>query len=563
MLNAFEYKVIQSICELYPETHPSQIVFEKPKQVEHGDIALNIAMVLAKTLKSNPQKIAQEIKIRLLQLDEINRIEIAGPGFINVFLKLSEITKFTQQLATDPVHVFPQPLQTMPRVYLEFVSANPTGPLHVGHGRSAVIGKALERLLKKCHYPVTSAYYVNDAGTQIDTLTCSVILRMMPEAKFHSTCYQGDYIQSIANNAPAIDPVAAKSIIMASNTWASLEPEEGQKQLIIDIQKHIAQEQYQSLKTLCIAEILASIKQDLSELEIDYDEWFSESTLLKSNQVTQAIKQLEKNHMLYAKDGAQWFKSSELGDTKDRVIIRSNGQHTYFLNDIAYHEYKYQNHDQVINLMGSDHHGYGPRLRAAKNALNHADKILTMKYIQFAILWKNGEKLPMSTRQGQYTTLKALCDEVGPGPTLFFYALKKPDQHLDFDMDLAKKQSSDNPYYYVQYAHARISQLLKKASWQLSDDLSQLTQPSERQMMNQLIHFNTTLSRATRDLEPHQICFYLMDLSKFFHQYYNDTPILKDPNQSLINARLTLLKATANILSEGLSLLGIKAVESM
>jgi arginyl-tRNA synthetase len=563
MLNSFEHKVIHTICEIYPEAKSANIAFEKPKQIEHGDIALNTAMMLAKILKSNPREIAKNIKSHLLQIDEIDHIEIAGPGFINIFLKLSEITKFTHQVAQNSNELFPKNEQTLPRIYLEFVSANPTGPLHVGHGRSAVIGKALERILEKCHYPVTSAYYVNDAGTQIDTLTCSVILRMIPNADFHSTCYQGDYIKDIAMLATALESSVSHNIAQDSTKWASLKPEDGQKQLIADIQKHMSTEAYQSLKSLCIQEILNSIKEDLSELNITYDEWFYESTLLKNNQVNAAISQLEKNNMLYTQDGAKWFKSSELGDTKDRVIIRSNGQHTYFLNDIAYHQYKYSDYDQAINLMGSDHHGYGPRLEAAKNALGYQDKILTMKYMQFAILWKNGEKLPMSTRQGQYTTLKTLYDEVGTGPTLFFYALKKPDQHLDFDMDLAKKQSSDNPYYYVQYAHARISQLLKKAKWQLTGDLSELSQSSERQLMNQLMHFKTALSRAARDLEPHQICFYLMDLSKLLHQYYNDTPILKNTDQNLMNARLTLLKATANTLSEGLSLLGIKAVENM
>lgn len=563
MLNSFENKIIGSICELYPQAQSSHIAFEKPKQPEHGDFALNTAMILAKMLKSNPRTIAENIKSQLLKLDEIDHIDIAGPGFINIFIKLSNITRITHQIAKDANVLFAKQSADLPGIYLEFVSANPTGPLHVGHGRSAVIGKALERILKKSHYPVTSAYYVNDAGTQIDTLTCSVILRMIPDAIFHSTCYQGDYIKDIANIGPGIDPTSARNIAKDSMNWSSLEPEEGQKRLIADIQKHMGPEQYQALKTLSIHEILKSITADLAQLNVSYDEWFFESTLLKGGQVNQALEQLQHNNHLYTKDGATWFKSSELGDTKDRVIVRSNGQNTYFLNDIAYHQYKYKNYDQAINLIGSDHHGYGPRLEAAKNALGHQNKKLTMKYIQFAILWQNGEKLSMSTRQGQYTTLKELYDEVGTGPTLFFYALKKPDQHLDFDMDLAKKQSSDNPYYYVQYAHARISQLLNKANWQITEDLSKLTQSTERQIMNQLLYFNTALARAARDLEPHQICFYLMDLSKFLHQYYNDTPILKDPNQELINARLTLLKATANTLSEGLKLLGIKALENM
>ncbi len=561
--------LINALHSIFPEQKLDNIAFEKPKAATHGDLSLGLAMQLASTLKKNPRMIAENIKSKLETMPGVDKIEIAGPGFINIFLKLEVLTQFMLQVAHTSSHLLPKKENNLPHIYMEFVSANPTGPLHVGHGRSAIIGKAIERLLKKTNYPVTSAYYVNDAGTQIDTLACSVILRIAQHEhafELHQSCYQGDYIKDIAKTfleKHQLPAAHSQSIAQLAPKWAAQDEQNAQKSLIHDIQATLDQETYAQIKQLAMRMILDDIKSDLIKLNVSYDSWYHESRLLQDGHVAQCLETLKQNGYIYTKDDATWFQSSKWNDEKDRVVIRSNGEHTYFLNDIAYHEYKYKNYDTALNIMGSDHHGYGPRLHAAKEALGFHDKKLIMKYVQFAVLWRGSEKVSMSTRSGEFVTLRELYEEVGVGPTLFFYALKKSDQHLDFDLELAKKKSNDNPYYYIQYAHARICQILKKKHAQPSQIVTQLTDATERALLNQIFHFPTCLDRASRDMEPHQICYYLIDLAKLFHQYYNQIPIINEDNPAIENERLLLLSAIKNTMYEALSILGISPMEKM
>tara|TARA_Y200000002_G_scaffold73650_1_gene57712 strand:+ start:19165 stop:20871 length:1707 start_codon:yes stop_codon:yes gene_type:complete len=568
MLYELEIAVNKLIHKLYPSASNIVIQFERPKSADMGDLSLSTAMVLAKQLKKSPRDIANEISTQLKLINEFDRVEIAGPGFLNFFLKHEVLTAFIQKILNNNESLYREYNEIPQSVYMEFVSANPTGPLHVGHGRSAVIGSALARILKKSNYSVHCDYYVNDAGTQIDTLACSVILRYVqsqtPELNYPTTCYQGEYITEIASELNTeILPQAVSSIVEHESKWSSLEDTEAQRTLITIIKSLIPDSTYKLIKERAVSYIIDLIRTDLDHINIHYDQWFLESDLIKNDAVKHCYTQLKANNTIYEKDGAQWFTSSQFNDEKDRVIIRSNHEHTYFFNDIAYHHQKYLKADKVINVIGSDHHGYGPRLEAAKNALGFKDKELIMRYCQFAILLRGKEKVSMSTRSGQYITLHQLIDEVGPGPTVFFYALKKPDQHLEFDIELAKKQSSDNPYYYVQYAHARICQLISKAQNVKSQEMTLLSHPTERQIMNQIYQFDTFISRASRDLSPHYVCFYLMDLAKLVHQYYNDVNILKDSDLKRLSARINLLECTKITLKEGLSLLGIEPKERM
>jgi arginyl-tRNA synthetase len=465
------------------------------------------------------------------------------------------------------------------KVIIEFVSANPTGPLHVGHGRGAAYGDALARLLRAAGYDVHTEYYVNDAGRQMNILAVSVWLRYLElcgeELDFPANAYQGDYVWDIA--ASIHRNKGEELHCRIDDVFVGVPPDEplgGDKEEHIDglirRAKDLLGENYDLVFDQGLNEITDNIRRDLAEFGVEFDHWFSERSLHQSGEMEKAIETLEKNGHLYEKEGAKWFRSTDFGDEKDRVVVRDNGQTTYFASDIAYHLDKLdRGYQRLIDIWGADHHGYVARVKAALQALNAEKDRFEVLLVQFAILYRGGEKLAMSTRSGEFVTLRELRNEVGNDAARFFYVMRKCEQHMDFDLDLAKSQSSDNPVYYVQYAHARICSVLAQLSerdMQIPDadsaDLQLLTEDHEKDIMNQLARYPEVIENAALNHEPHQVAYYLRELANDFHTYYNSYQFLVE-DQALRDARLVLIQATRQVLSSGLDLLGVSAPESM
>ena len=565
--------------DLLPAIDLPEIGIERTRQKEHGDYSCNIAMVLAKHARCAPRDLAQQIVDRLPASKIISKVELAGPGFINFFLTDEPLYQGVRDVFSEGSRYGHTDIGAGQKVIVEFVSANPTGPLHVGHGRGAAYGDALARLLRAAGYDVHAEYYVNDAGRQMNILAVSVWLRYLElcgeEMDFPANAYQGDYVWDIAASIHRNKGNDLHRKI--DDVFVGVPPDEplgGDKEDHIDglinRAKELLADDYSLVFDQGLNEITDNIRRDLSEFGVEFDNWFSERSLHQSGEMEKAIQTLEDNGYLYEKEGAKWFRSTDFGDEKDRVVVRDNGQTTYFASDIAYHLDKLdRGFDRLVDIWGADHHGYVARVKAALQALQADKDRFEVLLVQFAILYRGGEKLAMSTRSGEFVTLRELRNEVGNDAARFFYVLRKCEQHMDFDLDLAKSQSSDNPVYYVQYAHARICSVLAQlaernmpAPASAEASLELLIEDHEKEIMSQLLRYQEVLESAAINHEPHQIAYYLRDLANAFHTYYNAHQFLID-DEGLRNARLVLIQATRQVLAAGLDLLGVSAPESM
>jgi arginyl-tRNA synthetase len=549
------------------------IEFSRPKQVSHGDYSCNLAMQLAKPLRRNPRDIAASLADALLTSPYLEKVEIAGAGFINLFLTTSVKQQFPQYVLKGGATFGHVDVGAGKKIQVEFVSANPTGPLHVGHGRGAAFGASLANVLAAGGYTVTREYYVNDAGRQMDILALSTWLRYLElngiAIRFPGNVYQGEYVRDMArliHKAHAGRYVHEPDLVFEGVALQENEAEALLDDLIANAKKLLGQD-YAYIHNFVLTEQLGDCRNDLMEFGVVFDTWFSEQSLFDSGAVASAVQLLEQGNYLYQQDGAKWFRSTDFGDEKDRVVQRENGQFTYFASDIAYHLNKFQRgFERVIDVWGADHHGYIPRVKGALQALALDPAKLEIALVQFAVLYRDGKKAPMSTRAGEFVTLRELRQEVGNDAARFFYVLRKSDQHLDFDLDLAKSQSNDNPVYYVQYAHARVCSVLEQwgedPSALVAADMSPLTNAVELSLLQKLIDYPELVEAAARELSPHLIAFYLRELAGEFHSYYNATRFLV-PDIPLRLARLGLVAAIRQVLSNGLKLLGVSAPAKM
>ena len=557
-----------------------EINLERTRDSKHGDFASNVALLLAKPAKSNPRQLAEKIVAAISHDPLVTNIEIAGPGFINFFISAESQFQIIPSILNLGDRFGLSTTGAGKRVQVEFVSANPTGPLHVGHGRGAAYGSAVADLLAAVGFDVEREYYVNDAGRQMDILATSIWLRYLEACgealPFPSNAYRGDYIRTIADNLfQSVGNAYRYSSERVLNNLPEDEPQGGDKEkyidAVIDRSKTLLGAGYQAVFQVGLDDILSDIKQDLEEFGVSYQQWFSERQLMDTGAVNKALQQLQETGFLYNKDGATWFASSRLGDEKDRVVVRDNGQTTYFASDIAYHKHKLdQGFDRIINIWGADHHGYIPRINAVLKALGADDSKLKVLLVQFAVLYHGEEKVQMSTRSGEFVTLRQLRNEVGKDACRFFYVMRKSEQHMDFDLKLATSKTNENPVYYVQYAHARICSVLRQLDEKnLSRDialglenLALLNTEQESALLTTLAKYPEVLERAALNYEPHQLIQYLRDLANQFHSYYNAYQFLvSDPK--LLNARLNLICAIKQVLRNALSLLKINMPESM
>lgn len=556
------------------------IQVENTRDKAHGDLATNLAMTLAKPARQNPRAIAEMILQALPASTVVDKAEIAGPGFINFFVNDAAIYSVVADVLEQTDQFGRSKPTSDDRVQVEFVSANPTGPLHVGHGRGAAYGATLADLLEAGGMNVEREYYVNDAGRQMNILAVSVFLRYLEllgdTITFPANGYQGEYIRDIAAGLKQSQGDALQCSL--DDLYLDVpadEPAGGDKELhidgLIDRAQNILGGQYRTLFDAGLDSILGDIREDLGEFGVNYQCWFSERSLTSSGDVDEALKRLDDKGYLYEESGNLWFKSTDFGDDKDRVVKRANGQTTYFASDIAYHMNKFERGFQtVINVWGADHHGYITRVKAAIQALGYDPERLVVKLVQFAILYRGSERVQMSTRSGSFVTLRELRDEVGNDACRFFYVTRKADQHMDFDLDLAKSESKDNPVYYIQYAHARICSVLRKLesegmAWDQAmglASLERLDSEAERDLVTALGKYSETVKHAAANFEPHQLANYLRDLASDYHTYYNGHKMLID-DEALRNARITLSVAVRQVIANGLTILGVSAPEQM
>ena len=556
-----------------------QIRVDHTRDKAHGDFATNLAMMLAKPCGRAPRQLAEQIVAALPEAEWLVKVEIAGPGFINFFVEAASQFDVIPTVLAQGECFGRSDAGGGEKVLVEFVSANPTGPLHVGHGRGAAYGASVSNLLEAAGYAVQREYYVNDAGRQMDILATSVWLRYLEllgePVRFPSNGYQGDYIRDTASQLRDRFGEALHRPLESVYDQVPPDAPEGDKEAHIDAlianAKALLQDQYAVVHQVALDDILADIKEDLAEFRVHFDTWFSERSLFDTGLVDKTIARLQATGKIYEKEGALWFRSTEYGDEKDRVVVRDNGIKTYFASDIAYHLNKFERgFERLIDIWGADHHGYIPRVRAALKALDLNDEALEVLLVQFATLWRSGEKVPMSTRSGQFVTLRELREEVGVDAARFFYVMRKSEQHMDFDLDLAKSQSNDNPVYYIQYAHARIASVLRQAeekgmAWDRKAGeaaLHLLTDAREQALAAELARYPELIVRAARGREPHLLAYYLRDLAGQLHSYYNATPFLVE-DAPLRNARLTLVAAVKQVIYNGLALLGVSAPEQM
>jgi arginyl-tRNA synthetase len=563
-----------ALSEIAPPGLDLDIEFARSRQASHGDYSCNLAMQLAKPLRQNPRDIAALLINALSSSSYLEKIEIAGAGFINLFLKTSVKQRFPRYVLEGGGRFGHGNIGAGKKIQVEFVSANPTGPLHVGHGRGAAFGASLANVLAAAGFSVSREYYVNDAGRQMDILALSTWLRYLElhgvPLRFPGNAYQGEYVRDMARLIHKAH--GGRYLHQPDLLFESIAPETEADaearldQLIANAKKLLGQD-YAYIHNFVLTEQLGDCRNDLMEFGVIFDTWFSEQSLFDSGAVAQAVQLLEQQNYLYQQDGAKWFRSTHFGDEKDRVVQRENGQFTYFASDIAYHLNKFERgFERVIDVWGADHHGYIPRVKSALQALALDPAKLEIALVQFAILYRNGQKASMSTRSGEFVTLRELRQEVGNDAARFFYVLRKSDQHLDFDLDLAKSQSNDNPVYYIQYAHARVCSVLEQWGEEremlVTADMTPLTSPAELSLLQKLIDYPEMVEAAAKELSPHLIAFFLKELAGEFHSYYNATRFLV-PEAPLRLARLGLIAAVRQVLVNGLELLGVSAPEKM
>jgi arginyl-tRNA synthetase len=530
---------------IFPAGELPAIVLEVPPKKELGDFATNVAMQSARVFRKSPRNIAEEL-VKRIEGEWLDRIDIAGPGFINFYLK-SNVLYDTLASIINKGEAFGQlAKKDIAPIQVEYVSANPTGPLHIGHGRGAAAGSALVNLLRAAGYPVTSEYYINDAGNQINNLALSVnhryleLLGKADEATFPENGYHG---------ADIVD--TAQRIIK----------KDGEKYLDMSEDERLA-----IFKELALKEKLAALKEDLEAFNVTFDVWFSERTL-HPDMVNAAVDVLKNNGKIYEQDGALWLKSTEYGDDKDRVVIRDNGVPTYLAADIAYHKNKYERgFGKIINLWGADHHGYICRVKAAMSALGFDAEKLDVRLLQMVRLLRGGELVKLSKRTGQTITLSELIEEVGTDAARYFFVMRSMDSQLDFDMDLATSQSNENPVYYIQYAHARICSIFRQAEENNlkaeNPELALLVEETEINLINKLAEYEDEIEKAAKEYAPQRIARYAYDLAGCFHSFYNQCRIL-GVDEKLAEARLALVKATAHVIRHALGIVGVSAPERM
>ena len=563
----------------------------RTKDRSHGDFASNIAMIGSKAAGIKPRDLAEKILAHLPEVADISKAEIAGPGFINFFLNADQRFAVLDQVQAQQDQFGRTSANAAKRVQVEFVSANPTSSLHVGHGRGAAYGMTVANLLEATGATVDREYYVNDAGRQMDILATSTYLRYLEltgqELVFPKNAYQGDYVKEIAQSIIDQDadayvrPVAEVYQDVPEDVQYAAEPDSDGNKVVLsgDKEKHIdgliynsqrlIGEGYRVFHQAALKAILDDIKDDLGEFGVTFNQWFSEASL--TEKIDEALQMLDQRGFLYEQDGNIWFKSTEFGDEKDRVVKRRNGQTTYFASDIAYHLNKLQRgYTDIVDIWGSDHHGYIARVKAAIDALGYDSKKLTVLLVQFVSLWRSGVMVQMSSRSGQFVTLRDLRKEVGNDAARFYYVMRKSEQHIDFDLDLAVSQSKDNAVYYIQYAHARICRMLEKAA---ATDVhfdtvnarqfaAKLDLDAETEILAKLAAYPEIVIRAANSYEPHQVGNYLKELAALFHGWYNEHKVLND-DAELTQARLLLSVNVQQVLRNGLELLGVSAPESM
>jgi len=557
-----------------------EFVIERTRSREHGDYACNVALLLAKKVGMKPRDLAEALVANLTESHNLQKVEIAGPGFINFHLNQSCRLGVLRRIGEMGENYGRADDQSGQRVTVEFVSANPTGPLHVGHGRGAAYGASLASVLEASGLDVQREYYVNDAGRQMDILATSVWLRYLElcgeQLRFPDNGYRGDYVYDIARELRQKQGDGLRH--GANEVLADLPAdasEGGDKETHIDAligrAKALLGDGYQLAFDAGLDAILADIRDDLGEFGVQFDSWFSERSLDTDGYVQRAIDTLQAGGHLYENDGACWFRASSLGDEKDRVVVRENGQRTYFASDLGYLLSKFERGFQrAIYVFGADHHGYIARLKAAAQGLGLDPEKIEILLVQFAILYRGGEKVQMSTRSGQFVTLRELRDEVGSDAARFFYVMRSHDQHLDFDLDLAKSQSNDNPVYYVQYAHARVCSVMRQLAerqWSFNRSAAdaaraRLVEPQEDALLDQLMRYPEMVEAAAVHRAPQLVATYLRELAAAFHSFYNAHQVLVD-DEALRNARLGLCLATRQVLANGLRLLGVSAPEKM
>jgi arginyl-tRNA synthetase len=577
-------KLVQDALATLPELADAvadlalETTVERTRDPSHGDFATNVAMRLAKPARMSPRALAEKIVAAMPPSDDVTKMDIAGPGFINIHLSAAAFHEAVAAILEQKSEYGRQPVQERPRILLEFVSANPTGPLHVGHGRHGAYGATVGNLLQAAGYTVDREYYVNDAGRQMDILGLSVWLRWLDaqgaSVEFPKAGYRGEYIRDIA---AAIDTQDLSSVDAAAvlDGIPADEPE-GDKEAHIDAlidraKDLLGADSFNHIRQQSLESIREDIEEDLAEFGVVFDRWYSEQSLTTSERIDAALAVLEKRDMLYKKDGATWFRAEQFGDEKDRVVIRENGVKTYFASDIAYHfDKRERDYDQLIDILGSDHHGYVARVRAGLAAMGYEPESLEVELMQFVALYRGGEKLSMSTRSGEFVTLRELRKEVGNDAARFFYVMRSHDQHLEFDLELAKSRSNDNPVYYIQYAHARIASVFRQLAEKSfahdaengRNNLSALVEPQEKALMTTLSRYPEVILLAANNRAPQHLVHYLRDLANDFHSYYNAHAFIVDETD-IRDARLSLISATRIVVANGLGILGVSAPEKM
>lgn len=522
------------------ELEENNIVIETPKVKDHGDFSTNVAMQLTRQLRQNPRMIAEKI-VANIESENVEKMDIAGPGFINFILSKGRFTKVIEEVLSKRENFGQQPSNGI-KVNLEYVSANPTGSLHLGHARGAAWGDSCARIMKKAGYDVTREYYVNDAGNQITNLALSLNARYRQAHGIETEIGQDGYLG---------EDVKQKAEQLAKDYPEKyLEPTE---------------ENLKFFRKEGIKFELDKIKADLDNYRVHFDVWSSEQTIRDSGDVDRALKVLDEKGYTYESEGALWFKTTELGDDKDRVLRKTDGSYTYLVPDIAYHNDKYKRgYDLLVDFLGADHHGYIPRLKASMQALGNNPDKLNVDIIQMVRLVSDGKEVKMSKRLGNATTINELCDSVGVDAARYFFVQRALDSHLDFDIELAKRQSNDNPVYYAQYAHARMCSIQKQAKdIELADSFEDLTDEKEIELMKTLQEFNKVIIESAKTRQVHKVCHYIQTLASKFHSFYNACKVIDRDNMKLSSQRLALVKATQIVLANALETVGVEAVESM
>ena len=540
--------------------------------LKKGHITSNVCMVAASILKLNPKNLAEDLKTRLEKIDKFANVEVAGPGFVNISLNREDFVSTIEFINKNKDSFGSSAIGKKNKVQIEFVSANPTGPLHVGHGRGAAYGDAIGRILESTGSIVEKEYYVNDAGRQIDILTASVILRLIKNDisnYFPANGYKGEYIDEIGKK---LDKKVKIQDFKSLSIKSSEDPEEEIDNIIHELEK-LNNNSWNLIKKFSLKEIVKSIEDDLKAFNVNFDKWFYESSLGKigddSSDIALSVNKLIKDGHAYEKDKAIWLNTDISGDDKHRVLVRDNGKATYFASDVAYHKNKIdRGFDKLINVWGADHHGYIKRIEASIENLGSNKNKLIVKLVQFANLFKDGKKVKMSTRSGEFFTLKNLIEDIGSDAARFYYLSKQADQHLDFDLDLAKSDSKENIFYYIQYAHARIVSLEEKALDKFSEikrNIKNISSGDYKECDN-LIHeiskFPDIVNKSANTLQPHVIIYYLKDLSQLFHSFYNDNHVLSESEENM-QSILECLIAVKQVISNGLNLLGITPMQKM